>query len=355
MKVLLVDDDSFVRKGLRSLLPWGSMGFNLISEAENGESAFEIALEQHPDLVITDVRMPIMDGIEFTKKLRETMVDTYIIILSAYSDFEYARAAINFGVNDYIIKPITKEKVNPLIQKVRDIVTDLEQKMKYRSMIINNGQIEVHIKNALQNSDKKLISSFFEYELPQMNLRIYDAKDCCLLLQNTLFNYMERNGYDKNHIAQLRIETLKEMAEVKIVGELYSHTYHIYMKNLQFMPVKGYSSAVYVKKIKEYIKENYSNTELSVERIAQVFHLNPVYTGALFKQYENITMSNYINNLRVESALEKLNDISFSITEISKFVGFYDSNYFTRVFKRNMGITPSEYRNILMSKDKKPE
>ncbi|ADU28824.1 response regulator transcription factor [Evansella cellulosilytica] len=123
-KVLLVDDEVFVRKGLRSLIEWEKCGYDVVSEADDGEDAFEVIKQISPDVVITDIKMPIVDGLELIKKVRETLDhDTKFIIISGYNDFSYAQRAVKYGVVDFVLKPIDKEEFE-------GILTDLHRRLE---------------------------------------------------------------------------------------------------------------------------------------------------------------------------------------------------------------------------------
>lgn len=104
IKVLIVDDEQIIREGLRLTIDWEKYGFTVIGATSNGEKALRLCEEQTPDLVITDIRMPVMDGLELTKELIARYPKIKIIILSAYDDFKYAQKAISYGASEYLLK-----------------------------------------------------------------------------------------------------------------------------------------------------------------------------------------------------------------------------------------------------------
>ncbi|WP_438446056.1 response regulator transcription factor [Gorillibacterium sp. sgz5001074] len=118
-KVMLVDDEMFVRQGLRSLMDWESLGYSVAGEAENGEEALQLIRDIDPDLVITDIRMPVLDGLELIKRVsEETVHDPSFIIVSGYHDFKYAQQAIRYGVHDYVLKPIDEVELASTLRKL---------------------------------------------------------------------------------------------------------------------------------------------------------------------------------------------------------------------------------------------
>lgn len=119
LKVLLVDDEVYVRKGLRELIPEEKLGLVIAGEAGNGKEALEMIGELKPDLVITDIRMPILDGLGLIRSVNEcTGQNPDFIIISGYHDFEYAQQALRYGVHDYILKPVDEEEMIATLRKL---------------------------------------------------------------------------------------------------------------------------------------------------------------------------------------------------------------------------------------------
>lgn len=120
-KVFLVDDDRYIRKGLISLIDWNSCGFEVCAEADNGEDALDYIKKNNPDLVITDIKMPVLDGLELIKKTIEIQnTSSKFIIITGYSDFKYAQQAIKYNVHDFILKPVDKEEIEETLRKVAE-------------------------------------------------------------------------------------------------------------------------------------------------------------------------------------------------------------------------------------------
>lgn len=119
LKVLLVDDEPFILQGLTVLVDWEAEGFEIAGTASNGREALEYLKEQQVDLIIADIRMPVMTGLELLQTIRENEIsDAYFIILSGYNDFRYAQKAIHYSCMDYILKPVQKELLVEILQRV---------------------------------------------------------------------------------------------------------------------------------------------------------------------------------------------------------------------------------------------
>ncbi len=115
---MIVDDEKYVRMGIKNDTDWALIGCEVVAEASNGEMALELASEHRPDLVISDIKMPKMDGIELAGKLLEKYPDTKVIFLTAYNEFEYARQAVRLGVSDYLLKPFQDGELEGAIQRL---------------------------------------------------------------------------------------------------------------------------------------------------------------------------------------------------------------------------------------------
>lgn len=120
-KVMLVEDEIYARQGLRNLIDWRGLGFEVSEEADNGEEALGLIKGKKPDLVITDIRMPVLDGLGLIRTVRESgNQDTKFIIISGYGDFKYAQQAIKFGVQDFILKPIDETELTDTLAHLAD-------------------------------------------------------------------------------------------------------------------------------------------------------------------------------------------------------------------------------------------
>lgn len=119
-KVLLVDDEEEVRQGIRDKIDWAKFNFSVIGEAENGREALNFFDEVIPDIVITDINMPFMDGLELTAEIKENYPIVKVVILTGFDDFKFAQTAIKYGVYDYILKPVLPKDINDLLLKLQE-------------------------------------------------------------------------------------------------------------------------------------------------------------------------------------------------------------------------------------------
>ncbi|MGN0304715.1 MAG: response regulator, partial [Lachnospiraceae bacterium] len=160
MNIMLVDDDRYVLEGLKKLLNWNAFCGRLTATASNGAEALELFISCRPDVIITDIKMPVMDGISLACHVHEQSPDITIILLSSYGEFEYAQKAIQYKVASYILKPITKEKVNELQLLLEDLY---HRRTHQKEEFLSNWKpnFEETIMAALRNQDIKMFDDFF--------------------------------------------------------------------------------------------------------------------------------------------------------------------------------------------------
>lgn len=136
LKVFLVEDESVVREGLRDNIPWQQWGYRFVGEAGDGEMALPLIQKTQPDVLLTDIKMPFMDGLSLSRIVHQEFPDMKIIIISGHDDFEYARQAIDVGVEQYLLKPITRATLQKVLEELKTkIEAEKEQKNyqeKYR-------------------------------------------------------------------------------------------------------------------------------------------------------------------------------------------------------------------------------
>lgn len=131
-RIFLVEDEIVIREGMREFIDWGAYGFSFIGAAPDGELAWSAIQREVPDIVITDIKMPFMDGLELSKLIRKQFPKITIIILSGYDEFTYAREAVNIGVSRYLLKPITKERLVEVLTEVKEQKDEQQRQQAYQ-------------------------------------------------------------------------------------------------------------------------------------------------------------------------------------------------------------------------------
>lgn len=141
LKVFLAEDESIVREGLRDNIPWQQYGYKFVGEAGDGEMALPLIRKLQPDLLITDIKMPFMDGLALSHIVGQEFPDIKIVIISGYDDFEYARRAINEGVEQYLLKPITRSAMQKVLSEIREKIEAEREQKNYLHKFQNEMQV----------------------------------------------------------------------------------------------------------------------------------------------------------------------------------------------------------------------
>ena len=347
MKALIVDDDVFVRQCLMQMLPWQSLEFSQVLEASNGAEALETALREKPDLVITDVKMPRMNGLELAKRLRNSMTDVCIMLLSEHSDFSFVQQAIQCGVNDYILKPLMADKLKEIAERISATMSEMEMRRYYTSIKTDPGDICTIIREALESGDDQTLPDTFEY-LATQKIHRADLKHFGLMFLSTLFDQAEDGVLMRSELETVRRETLETYARLKNVEELLGFVREACCRCMKLCD-SGATASSHVNRMTEYIETHYMDPDLSVAKVSEWVHLSPIYTGALFKKSLGKSVVTYIHEVRITQAKRMLLDDSISVKEVSVRTGYVAPDYFTRLFSKAVGVTPSKYRSIMLS------
>ncbi len=532
-RIMIVDDEEEIRLGIIKKIDWEANGFIVVADAENGQEALEKAEKYQPDVIMTDIKMPFMDGLELGKKLVELMPSTKIIVFSGCDDFEYAHQAIKINVVEYVLKPINsielvdvlkrlklqldkeyEEKRNletlykhyveslPVIREqflvgvLEGRISDsqwkeqaenlgIDFKCYYLSVALLRADGMLSLENEIDNqaiqkeptlipiSIKKIVdenmdkySRFISLIYSDMVVVIgnfADKEDTLLFIKgiNEVCKTYERimnltisagigytytkpseirfsyrsaqNALDYRFILgkgkaiyiddvepdnsiQLQLDEQEERSmlnAIKISSEeeitiaienlfgkfkdllLPFNQYRIYLMEImtsilklvqaynldveeifgenfncysyleafdsidevqkwitcKAIKVNDYikkerinSSMLLVEKAKQYIKENYMDYDVSVEKLCFKLHVSPTYFSTIFKKETGESFVNYLTTIRLEEAVKLLNTTDDKTYIIAEKVGYPEANYFSYVFKKKFGVSPSKYR-----------
>lgn len=167
-RMILVDDEPNIRKGLTNLIPWEDYGVELVGEADNGEAALALIDRLHPDLAITDIRMPHMDGLELLRQMQERPDAPKFIMLSGFDQFDYVRTAMRLGAQNYLLKPVDAEELTTTVVELVGLLNDERQKKQ---------QFEESMQALLNNTLNRLLNNQIE---------VRELREKCKLLDITL-------------------------------------------------------------------------------------------------------------------------------------------------------------------------
>lgn len=237
-KTLIVEDEPRMRLGLWKIIGWENYGFKVCGDAENGSRALDLIELEKPELVLTDIRLPGIDGLELMKQVSARM-DTNFIVISGYDQFDYVKTALVCGAADYLLKPVEEDQLIGALHRVK----------------------------------KRL--------LKQQGISIPES----------------------------------DLIPADPVGF-----------------------------IKDYVSTHYREP-MTIKEIAGKMYLHPFYIGQLFRKSTGMYFNDYVHQIRVEAAKRLLTTNCCKISEIAESVGYHDSDYFVKQFKKIAGCTPSVFRH----------
>lgn len=219
LKILIADDEKIIRETIANLIDWKSLGLNLIGCVKNGLEAYNMILDEYPDIVLTDIRMPLLSGLDLIEKIYAVNKNTQFIILSAYNEFEYAQKAMQFGVKHYLLKPCNeKQIINCLKEVIHDYYELYVTSTSFQSISPLNAQFQNNLILNLINSG---LASFysgtesFEKELKDKSRYLADlpsSYEVCYLYfleeENKAQAVQYMNSYRIRHFPLLTVYTL---------------------------------------------------------------------------------------------------------------------------------------------------
>lgn len=219
LKLFLVEDEALIREGLRDNIPWEQFGYKFVGEAGDGEMALPLIRKARPDVLITDIKMPFMDGLELSKILHVEFPKMKIIIISGYDDFAYAREAIEIGVEQYLLKPITKAMLKKTLTELKDkIEQDMEQN-DYQTMYQN----EIH--EYEQFNRRRLFEKILEGEISVSDI-YQEAAKLNLELNASAYNLIFFGFQEKKSLGREEMEELSDRQELVL---------HYFQRTSQFI------------------------------------------------------------------------------------------------------------------------
>lgn len=171
LKVLIADDENMICSLISQLIPWGEMGFEIIGMAHTGIDAFEIILDQKPDIIISDIRMPGYDGLELIKRTVEAGIEAEFVMISGFKQFEYAQRAMQYGVKYYLLKPIEEEKLQEIVLEIKDNITEKHEDIQYKN------HLEIEVKETKDKMKKRFLTSMLFSNTNGLEMNLEDVNN----------------------------------------------------------------------------------------------------------------------------------------------------------------------------------
>ncbi|MCQ4088285.1 helix-turn-helix domain-containing protein [Saccharibacillus sp. JS10] len=388
MNILVVDDEPIIRNGIQRTIERAFPQHRVVL-ASGPVEATQCLKSELIDLVLTDVLMPGMNGLELMEVSRTLHPDAKWVVISAYSEFEYAKKAVRLGAVDYLLKPIGKDILLELIKKMGEEIAERHIRAKESLLLKHNLRFLREAVFARWASGLDLggidLPSFTE-SYPNFHLLMVhvesdtDTKLEHFIVENVMSELI--TSFGKGFVASIDAKNLLGLVKLErgsladLNEELRSCLKRYLKKPFQLFvssqiedPSQVPSEVQRMRESSEYqvydhyasggeqaveialqyIKARYG-AELSLEKVASVVYLNPAYFSQLFKQKTGQGFKEYITQLRLDHAMEMLSESELKVGDIAERVGYPDVRHFSQVFRKKIGCTPSEYREQIKSR-----
>lgn len=323
-KVLVVDDEQVIRKGVAKMIDNDIEGFYCAGMFGDGIEVIEYLQNNDADVIISDIKMINVSGVELAKYVYENYSHIKVVLLSGYSEFEYAKAAVRYKVTDYILKPTDFDELKKVFDSIREELSD-DTLMRERKKFNERTQI---LFSSIRDNDSKpghdLIDSVIK-EVPR-NTGEYLCDLFEIIYERLESHSKIKPGVFRAEIAEEEAEALKERAH-NMFDELFE----------MFNGTDDELTQV----VKKYIDQHFCE-DISLQSVSDAVALSPVYLSRFFKKNIGENFSDYILELRMEKAARMLLENKL-VAEVSEKCGFNNSGYFARVFKNYYNCTPKEY------------
>lgn len=396
MKILIADDEPKIRNGLRKFIVKNFIDCIEVETARDGLEALAICKKFSPDIILTDIRMPKLNGLDFISKVLEKDRDIAVIIISGYNDFKYAQEAIRLKVYDFLLKPIDVNQAKEVIYRAYNEIIEKRELKSFNILakqcvdncfdVIMSNIFQRIIKGDMDEVEYLSQQKFIGRGLPHgkttiIGVRIIDNKKQLQTsrlevildgVKNTLSGICRDFENEITFVYQdyvvlsvFQSESTIEYCNInKEIKEYLKNNFecdaiieHLDMDDLvkdlqgaiklmwnRLFDISNYSSLI--NKIKRYLDYSYSNVELSLQYVANEFNVNASYLSRIFHKEVGISFGEYLTNLRLDHAVKLIesSERDIKIYEISNRVGYSSQHYFSRVFKKRFGVSPVDYK-----------
>lgn len=257
IRLLIADDEMLEREALADIVMRRFEHEVTLEKAENGRKAADTAILWEADLILMDIEMPGMNGLDAARAVLEQRPDCKVIFITAYSLFQYAHEAVHLGACDYLLKPVDPDEVEAAIRRA---IRQIEAGRKLASLAAETPAVEPENEDEMETTEGE----------------------------------NDRNALVMSHV-------------------------------------------------RKYMEDNYM-FDLSLDSVSEILHISPAYLSAQFKKYQKMNFLDCLTELRINAAKQLLKDPFRSAAEVASMVGYEDSSYFARAFKKRTGMTPTQFR-----------
>ncbi|MDF2519376.1 MAG: two component transcriptional regulator, AraC family [Clostridia bacterium] len=361
-RVMIVDDMEFIRMQIKRLPLWGELtGFEIAAEAEDGQEALEKLRAQPIDLLITDIRMPRVNGIELLREVHKSDLAACVVFLSEHGEFNIAKEAIQYGIFDYLVKPVNQEELRSLLKKVKECIdekAEVQNQVKKLEGIVAE-KIEVYYPSGQVNRILQYISEENEKAVEAGAVMVeeaaaaleYDVMKTAIVLQKAYNEIWKGTMEIHQWMKQFTDITLfidisfKQIDNIDLMKKKIVQQIEAIFSVIKKFIFKSRKSPI-IREICHCVVKNIEN-EVCIAKISSALFLSKNYIGDVFKQETDMTLGDYITMVKVERAKKLIIEGRLKSYEIAQTLGYNNSEYFGKLFKRNTGLSPMEYKKYI--------
>ena len=353
-RLVVIDDEYIVVEGIKAMIARKKLEYEVVGCAYDGIHGLEVIRETAPDLVITDIRIPGMDGLSMIEAAKEFCEDTVFVVISGYTEFEYTRKALRLGVKGYIDKPISIDKLNDVLNFVEK---DCFQTKEEQQLLTMSRELTKELNIITENSIKSLVekdagafSGYANEALEKLNLLYPQLLD----LKREVYKYLSvlcdillesKKGIDRENLISFH-----EMESRKSKENVFQYAKSIILDLEKYLEAdKTKSGHGTILELLTYIEAHY-NEDIGLNELADMVKMNTAYLSVLFKSEVGMSYVKFLTSLRIDKAKNLLKK-GYKVYEVSEMVGYNNYRYFTDIFKKYTGETPKNYQNHVYHQD----
>ena len=358
LTVLIADDENMPRTILKDHLPWENLSVTHVVLASDGLEALEQAKLHHPDIIISDMKMPHMNGLELASAVREFLPSCQFIFLSGYSDKEYLKGAIKLKAASYVEKPIDLDEITNALQ---DVVNELRQSATSDPVYIffrGENAAPIPLNSQEYVCDKSLLRQL------ENHIRQNKREDALDILHSMFSDIKNSEGTSPDYIRHLyrqiifmllhaaesqRIQSITSQTDQLLYTQARQATLDQIWRSLldtaeaYFTALQSPDPDITVR-VDRYLERNYRSSTLTVQEVADSLGFTYTYLCAAYKKSCGKTVNQRLTEIRIQNAKELLITSNCKLYEIANAVGYTDGKYFVKVFTRETGLSPKQYR-----------
>ncbi|MBB3128627.1 two-component system response regulator YesN [Paenibacillus rhizosphaerae] len=343
--IMIVDDEKMIKRSLRAMIERAGEPYSVTGEATNGRNALELIHRHPPHLLITDICMPEMDGLELISEVRQQYPLTEIIVISGYGEFKFAQQALRYNVTDYLLKPVDPDEFVLTLQRIHERHRRDFQRLMGRSeqtwfFLEDTERIILMIWTLQETGLRREIDGFRE-KVETAGMDIVLAKEIYMNQLVYISQKLSELGgltYKISYTEQDPHPSLEKLHEKFLVTCMGMYNNVVQLRN--------HAQSLQIRKAIRYVDSNFQDCNLSLTSAAKRASMSVTYFSRMFKEETGLSFMKYVTRLRMEMARELLASSDCMVGDVAKWIGYSDYHHFAKAFKKNTGITPTEYKKI---------